>query len=82
MDFEIQELPEETSLHRVLKNHYLSDKAIYEFDGFFSAAFDTERNNTATATTPTKALTTCKINSNGLITHLPSSHCPDTDRHR
>ena len=35
MDFDIQDLPEETSLHRALKNHYLSGKAIYEFDGFF-----------------------------------------------
>ncbi len=35
MDFDIQDLPEDTSLHRALKNHYLNGKAIYELEGFF-----------------------------------------------
>lgn len=34
-NFEISELPENTSLERTLKNHYLSGKAIYETFGFF-----------------------------------------------
>lgn len=34
-DFEVSELPENTSLERALKNHYLSGKAIYETFGFF-----------------------------------------------
>ena len=35
MDFDIHDLPEDSSLHRALKNHYLSGKAIYELEGFF-----------------------------------------------
>lgn len=35
MDFDIHDLPEESSLQRALKKHYLSGKAIYEMEGFF-----------------------------------------------
>lgn len=35
MNFDIQDLPEDSSLQRALKNHYLSGKAIYELEGFF-----------------------------------------------
>lgn len=35
MDFDIRDLPEDSSLQRALKNHYLSGKAIYELEGFF-----------------------------------------------
>ena len=34
MDFDIHDLPEESSLQRALKRHYLSGKAIYEMEGF------------------------------------------------
>ena len=35
MNFDIHNLPEDSSLHRALKNHYLRGKAIYELEGFF-----------------------------------------------
>lgn len=35
MNFDIKDLPENTRLHRALKKHYLSGKAIYEVHGFF-----------------------------------------------
>ena len=35
MNFDIRDLPEDSSLQRALKNHYLSGKAIYELEGFF-----------------------------------------------
>lgn len=35
MNFDIQDLPEDSSLQRALKNHYLNGKAIYELEGFF-----------------------------------------------
>ena len=35
MNFDIQDLPEDSSLQRALKNHYLEGKAIYELEGFF-----------------------------------------------
>jgi len=35
MSFDIKDLPEDSSLQRALKNHYLSGKAIYEMEGFF-----------------------------------------------
>lgn len=35
MDFDIYDLPEDSSLQRALKKHYLSGKAIYELEGFF-----------------------------------------------
>ena len=35
MDFDIRDLPEDSSLQRALKNHYLNGKAIYELEGFF-----------------------------------------------
>lgn len=35
MDFDLHDLPEDSSLQRALKNHYLSGKAIYELEGFF-----------------------------------------------
>ena len=35
MEFDIHDLPEESSLQRALKQHYLNGKAIYEMEGFF-----------------------------------------------
>lgn len=35
MNFDIKALPEDSSLQRALKRHYLSGKAIYEMEGFF-----------------------------------------------
>lgn len=35
MNFDIKDLPEDSSLQRALKNHYLSGKAIYALEGFF-----------------------------------------------
>lgn len=35
MNFELQDLPEDTSLQRGLKKHYMDGKAIYEMEGFF-----------------------------------------------
>ena len=35
MNFNIHDLPEDTSLQRALKEHYLKGKAIYELEGFF-----------------------------------------------
>ena len=35
MNFDIRDLPEDSSLQRALKQHYLSGKAIYELEGFF-----------------------------------------------
>lgn len=35
MNFSISELPENTSLERALKNHYLNNKAIYGITGYF-----------------------------------------------
>lgn len=35
MNFELSELPEDTSLERALKKHYLDGKAIYETFGYF-----------------------------------------------
>lgn len=35
MNFDVKELPEDSSLQKALKNNYLSGKAIYELEGFF-----------------------------------------------
>jgi len=35
MNFDIHDLPEDSSLQRTLKNHYLNGKAVYELEGFF-----------------------------------------------
>lgn len=35
MNFDIQDLPEDSSLQRALKEHYLNGEAIYELEGFF-----------------------------------------------
>lgn len=35
MKFSIKDLPENTSLEKALKRHYLDGKVIYEFEGFF-----------------------------------------------
>lgn len=35
MDFDIHDLPEDSSLQRALKQYYLNGKAIYEMEGFF-----------------------------------------------
>lgn len=35
MNFDIQDLPADSSLQRALKEHYLKGKAIYELEGFF-----------------------------------------------
>lgn len=35
MNFDVHDLPEDSSLHRALKEHYLKGKAIYELEGFF-----------------------------------------------